>query len=76
MGGHLDPRHAAALLQRQATLQAEAHGVLADLELVARLGRVGQVRLIGSAVTNLMVWRDLDVQVLAPRLSASDAWQQ
>ena len=70
----LDPVRAVALLERQAALQAEANHVIAELNLHSVLGSVGHVRLIGSAVTGLMVWRDLDVQVLAPSLSARSAW--
>lgn len=38
------------------------------------LNRAGHVRLIGSVVTALMVWRDIDVQVVAPGLQARRAW--
>jgi len=74
MRGHLAARRAAALLAQQAALQAAAQLVI-DLDLLAVLGRVGHARLIGSAATGLMVWRDVDVQVLAPGLAARDAWQ-
>jgi hypothetical protein len=70
----LDPARAVALLERQAALQAAARHVIAELDLHSVLGRAGHVRLIGSAVTGLMVWRDLDVHVLAPRLRARSAW--
>ena len=70
----LDPARAAALLKRQTALQAEAQHVIAELDLGSVLGRAGRVRLVGSAVTGLMVWRDLDVHVLAPRLGARSAW--
>ena len=70
----LDYVRAAALQERQAALQAEAKVVIAELDLRSVLGRVGHVRLVGSAVTGLMVWRDLDVHVLAPSLSARSAW--
>lgn len=53
------------LLTRQDRLQAEAHEVMAALELPAVLGRIGRVAVIGSAATGLMVWRDLDVSVYA-----------
>jgi hypothetical protein len=51
------------LLGRQEQLQREAEGVVADLDLVALLGRIGRVRVIGSAASGLMVWRDLDISV-------------
>jgi len=57
----LDTTYAAELLQRQQSLQAEAHHVLADLDLMSRLSRLGYAEHIGSSVSGLMVWRDLDV---------------
>lgn len=53
------------LLTRQDRLQAEAHDVLAALEMPEVLGRIGRVEVIGSAATGLMVWRDLDLSVYA-----------
>jgi hypothetical protein len=70
----LDAAPAGELLQRQEELQAEAEQVIADLDLFDTLGRAGNVRLIGSSVTGLMVWRDLDLQVLSPGLAATGAW--
>ncbi len=72
--GRLDPGRASDLLRRQEELQAEAKQVIADLDLLGVLNRVGRVRLIGSFVTGLMVWRDLDLQVLSPDLGAAGAW--
>lgn len=58
-----DPAPAAALLRRQAALQAEAVAVTRELALAERLGGLGPVEQIGSSRTGLMVWRDLDVAV-------------
>ena len=52
------------LLARQERLQAEARAVIAELDLLSLLGRLGRVEVIGSAASGLMVWRDLDVMVL------------
>ena len=49
------------LSSRARALQHEAQAVLADLDLDAVFG---PVLLTGSAVSGLMVWRDLDVMVL------------
>ena len=51
------------LSARQDQLQAEAARVVADLDLLVLLGRLGRVRVIGSAASGLMVWRDLDISV-------------
>src|SRR3712207_5968214 len=61
---------AAALLRRQAVLQAEAVGVLRDLHLPAVLTPAGQPIQVGSSVLGLMVWPDLDFTVLCPQLQA------
>jgi hypothetical protein len=53
------------LLARQAALQAEAAQVLTELDLGALFGDVGPVLVVGSYVSGLMCWRDLDVCLLA-----------
>lgn len=53
------------LLARQAALQAEGAGVLAALDLGSLFSDVGPVLLMGSYVSGLMCWRDLDVGLLA-----------
>ena len=53
------------LLRRQAALQDEAADVLAELNLGALFRDVGPVAIVGSYVSGLMCWRDLDVCVLA-----------
>ena len=60
---NLDARAASALTARQELLQAEAHAVLAHLDLPGRLGRLGPFEHIGSSASGLMVHRDLDVCV-------------
>jgi hypothetical protein len=64
-----------ALLVRQAALQREAEGFIRELGLVELLGRAGRVLHLGSAVTGLMVWRDLDFGVDAPGLTTDAAWE-
>lgn len=65
----LDPAYADALLARQGALQAEAPIVIAELDLPARLARAGRVEQVGSSVSGLMVWRDLDFNIIAPALT-------
>ena len=69
----LDPAVAEELLRRQDALQVEAREVVAALDLVGRLGQVGTVQAIGSAASGLMVWRDLDFNILCPGLSRAAA---
>jgi hypothetical protein len=64
-----------ALLVRQAQLQRDAAAFVDELGLVEMLGRAGRVLQLGSAVTGLMVWRDVDFGVDAPALTADAAWQ-
>jgi hypothetical protein len=55
-----------SLEARQAQLQAEAGELRRTLRLDELLSRIGPVHYAGSYVSGLMVWRDLDVMVLAP----------
>src|SRR5215218_3334152 len=70
----LDDAYARELLRRQDALQAEARGVVADLDLVPLLSRAGRVERVGSSVSGLMVWRDLDFGVLCRDLTAERAF--
>ena len=63
------------LLHRQAELQREARDVVDRLRLVELLGRAGRVVQLGSAVTGLMVWRDLDFGVDGSGLTSEVAWE-
>lgn len=65
----LDPTRAAELLHRQDALQSEAADVIAALDLPALLAPAGRVEQIGSSVSGLMVWRDLDFNIIAPGLT-------
>jgi hypothetical protein len=56
----LDAASRAELLHRAELLPAE---VIADLDLLALLGRIGYVEQLGSLVPGLMVWRDIDFAV-------------
>ncbi|HLZ23603.1 MAG TPA: hypothetical protein VKQ30_15935 [Ktedonobacterales bacterium] len=71
----MDTAYAEELLRRQASLQAEAERVLAALDLVAMLASAGTVAFNGSYVTGLMVWRDLDLSVMAPGLTSRSAYE-
>lgn len=64
----IDPAYATTLLARQDALQAEATAVVAELALPALLAQAGRVEQIGSSVSGLMVWRDLDFNIVAPAL--------
>jgi hypothetical protein len=64
-----------ALLARQAELQRDAATFVRELGLIEILGRAGRVLPLGSAVTGLMVWRDVDFGVDAPGLTADAAWK-
>ncbi|GGO36021.1 hypothetical protein [Deinococcus humi] len=66
----LDDHAAATLLTRQAALQGEAERVVRELKLPERLGELGTFEQIGSSVSGLMVWPDVDVMVRADHPSA------
>jgi hypothetical protein len=69
----IDHLYARKLLERQVSLQAEAWRTLAALDLAAALAPIGPMEVIGSLATGLMAWRDIDLLVVAPGLSASVA---
>jgi hypothetical protein len=71
----LQPEHAAQLLQRQEMLQREAQAVLAELDVIPLLSRVGTVRQHGSSTLELMVWRDLDLAVSSPGLPIENVFE-
>jgi hypothetical protein len=56
------------LLARQAALQAEAAGVIADLDLFALLRTVGDPTHTGSSALGLMLARDVDVTTVCQSL--------
>jgi hypothetical protein len=61
---HLDASEAVRLLRRQEALQAEAYQLIGQLDLFTMLSHAGKPEQIGSSVSGLMVWRDLDFNVL------------
>ena len=71
----LAPQYAVALLDRQKALQYQAAAVLHDLNLLAELSQVGTPQQIGSCASGLMVWRDIDCNVVSPCLSIHDAFE-
>jgi len=62
----LGATYAAELLRRQDMLQAEAQQVIVELNLHSLLSQVGRPEQIGSSIAGLMVWRDLDFNILCP----------
>jgi hypothetical protein len=63
------------LLHRQNALQAEVSTVLTELSLMERLALAGTATLIGSAALGLLVWRDLDICVVSPGLTITQAFE-
>jgi hypothetical protein len=72
--GGLDTAYVEQLLRRQDVLQAEASRVIADLDLMSLLARAGRAEQVGSLVSGLMVWRDIDIGAVSPGLSVDRAW--
>ena len=63
------------LLERAAALRAEGRAFLDRHAVELRLAEAGSVELVGSFVTGLLVWRDLDVCVDARDLTRLAAWE-
>lgn len=66
--------YAARLLEQQDILQAEANRLVEQLDLPTLLGRAGRFERLGSSVSGLMVWRDVDLGVSCGLLSPEGAW--
>jgi hypothetical protein len=71
---NLDPAFAASLLRRAESLQSEAGDVMRTLDLMAMLAVLGQPEQIGSSVSGLMVWRDIDVTVRCQDVTLAQVW--
>jgi hypothetical protein len=69
-----DPAYAASLLRQATDLQIEAEALIQTLELSAMLESLGPTEIVGSVVSGLMVWRDIDFCVDCPGLSPERAW--
>ena len=67
---YADEVYAVELLHRQDALQAEARQLIASLDLLNLLSHAGKPEQIGSSVSGLMVWPDLDFNVLCALLTA------
>ena len=67
--------YATRLLEHQDTLQTEANWLVEWLALPTMLGRAGRFERLGSSVSGLMAWRDLDLGVSCGRLSPERAWE-
>jgi hypothetical protein len=74
-GERPEAAYAARLLERQEALQTEANQLVESLDLPAMLGRAGRFERLGSSVSGLMVWRDLDLGVSCGVLGAERAWE-
>ena len=58
--------NAEQLAARQQWLQHQASRLIGDLDLMKILTMAGEPRLTGSAELGLMVWPDIDLEVVAP----------
>lgn len=63
------------LFERAKTLQTEAYDVLTHLDLAAAFPTFGPPAVIGSALSGLMVWRDLDLMFDAPSATLAEIFQ-
>jgi hypothetical protein len=60
----LDPAYVAELYARQEALQSEAQALVTELDLLPTLAQVGPAHQLGSSISGLMVWRDLDFIII------------
>lgn len=61
------------LLGRQDSLQKEARRQLTELELLTLLSPFGDVIVVGSVITGLMTWPDIDLEVIGKHIPTKEA---
>lgn len=71
----LTKAYAEELLSRQDALQAEAYQLIKDTDLLTMLAHAGTPEHVGSSAAGLMVWRDLDFNVLSAHASPELAFE-
>jgi hypothetical protein len=69
-----DSAYASSLFSRAKALQSEADEVMRTLDAMAMLGLLGQSEQIGSSVSGLMAWRDIDVTVRCREVTLERVW--
>lgn len=57
------------ILQKAYRLKLEANKVLSELDLIDTLQKVGEPNLVGSIVLDLMVYKDIDIEVIVDPLN-------
>jgi hypothetical protein len=67
-----EEERAEELLRRQKALQADAADVFATMDLGGLFRDIGPVAVVGSYVSGLMCWRDLDICVLVTETFSPD----
>lgn len=70
----IDQAYAAELIHRADALHAEAAAVVADLRLAEQLSPLAELHQLGSSITGLMVWRDIDFTASSPGLTPARLW--
>lgn len=60
------------LIKKSQLLEKEAQEVLKNLKLVKILEQVGEVEIIGSLELGLMVWRDIDFEVVVDQVDRNE----
>jgi hypothetical protein len=63
------------LLQNQDRLQKEGKELLSKIGLMEFLSRFGTPEVVGSMASGLMVWRDIDIEIVKEKLSEDDYWE-
>lgn len=71
----LDNSYTFSFLEHQARLQQKARALVDELDLLSTLSKTGEALQLGSSTLGLMVWRDLDFVVHAPRLSVKKVFE-
>lgn len=63
------------LIKQQEELQREGNDLLAKIGLIEFISKFGKPEIVGSMMSGLMVWPDIDIQLIADQISDEDYWK-
>ena len=63
------------LLKRQEELQKEGHSLLKRIGLIEFLSKFGKPHIVGSMESGLMVWKDIDIEIIQEDIKDNEYWE-
>lgn len=63
------------LVKQQEELQKEGRELLGKIELIEFLSKFGKPHIVGSMESGLMVWRDIDIEIIKEEIKDNEYWE-